>query len=391
MNNREKPLAGQPEGRKGDTADKLSARMEPRLREQKETMRRCIAGLTGHSALLAAQGQEEQVPRLRQLCVEMAEFWGLTDDLSHSGLREMAERINGEFDRAISGAKESGHAPELDGQAKEDILAGLELYAREMALHDDHGQWIAECRGLSAQLRTGWGMDGGLNKDAFWALIDGARQKCGQDMDGAVRWLTDRLCALGPRQAQDFHDIMYGYQQLSFRYGLWIAAALMCGGCTDDGFIDFRAWLIAQGKETYLTALADPDSLAEAEAYGGCQFEELPYVGGMALEYLTGQDAWECMDLTRYGALLEELRQDIACGAGSDYPYEWDEIETYLPRLCEKYLGPGTARLMAEGGHTLWDHDSASIREAREGGPPSQRGLEAAEQQNGGPGMEMSP
>lgn len=384
-------MAGQPEGGKGYTIDELIARMGPQFQEQKETMRRCIAGLTGHSALLAAQGQEEQIPRLRQLCVEMAEFWGLTDDLSHSGLREMAKRIGGGSDRAISGAKESGHAPELDGQVKEDILAGLELYAREMALHDDHEQWIAECRGLSAQLRTGWGMDDGLDKDAFWTLIDGARQECGQDMDGAARWLTDQLCALGPRQAQDFHDILQGYQQLSHQYGLWSAAALMCGGCTYNGFLRFQSWVIAQGKEVYLAALADPDSLADVEAWGGCQFEDLGYVGGMALEDLTGQDAEECMDPVRYGALLEELRQDIAYGAGSDYPYEWDEIETYLPRLCKKYLEPGMARLMAEGGHTIWDHDIPSIREAREGGPPSQRGLEAAEQQDGGPGMEMSP
>lgn len=391
MNNREKTMEGQPEGGNGYTVDELIARMGPRSQEQKETMRRCIAGLTGHSALLAARGQEEQVPRLRQLCVEMAEFWGLTDDLSHSGLREMAERIGADFDRAISDAKESGHPLELDGQAKEDILAGLELYAREMALHDDHEQWIDECRGLSAQLRTGWGTDSGLDKDAFWALIDGAKQECGLDMDGTVRWLTDQLCALGPRQAQDFHDILQGYQQLSHQYGLWSAAALMCGGCTYNGFLRFQSWVIAQGKEVYLAALADPDSLADVEAWGGCQFEDLSYVGGMALGDLTGQDAEECMDPVRYGALLEELRQDIAYGAGSDYPYEWDEIETCLPRLCEKYLGPGTARHMAEEGHTIWDHDSPSIREAREGGPPSQRNQEAAELASDGPGWEMTP
>lgn len=268
-------MAGQPEGGNGYTVDELIARMGPRSQEQKETMRRCIVGLTGHSALLAARGQEEQVPRLRQLCVEMAEFWGLTDDLSHSGLREMAERIGADFDRAISDARESGHPPELDGQAKEDILAGLELYAREMALHDDHEQWIDECRGLSTQLRTGWGMDSGLDKDAFWALIGGAKQECGQDMDRAVGWLTDQLCALGPRQAQDFHDILQGYQQLSHQYGLWSAAALMCGGCTYNGFLRFQSWVIAQGKEVYLAALADPDSLADVEAWGGCQFEDL--------------------------------------------------------------------------------------------------------------------
>ncbi|EKC76209.1 hypothetical protein LEA_04821 [human gut metagenome] len=36
-------------------------------------------------------------------------------------------------------------------------------------------------------------------------------------------------------------------------------------GCSDDGFIDFRAWLIAQGKEVYMNALRDPDTLADIE------------------------------------------------------------------------------------------------------------------------------
>lgn len=388
MSNREKAAPGQPVGGKAHTADELAARMEPKFQEQKETMRRCIAGLTGHAALLAARGQEGQVPRFRQLCIEMAEFWGLTDDLTHNGLREMAERVGGNFDRAVFSARESGHAPDPSGQAKEDILAGLELYAQEMALHDDHGQWIAECEGLSAQLRAEWGTDAALDKDSFWALIHGAKEECGQDMDGAVGWLIDQLTARGPRQSQDFHDIMHGYQQLSFQYGLWSAAALMCGGCTDDGFIDFRAWLIAQGKEVYLAALADPDSLADVEAYGGCQFEELTYAGSMALDCLTGKDAFECTDTARYEALVEELRQDITYGAVIGYPCEWDEIETYLPRLCEKYLEPGTARFMRENGRTLWNHSSEGIREARAGGPPSQRG---PEQTNSGPEMGLSP
>ena len=67
-------------------------------------------------------------------------------------------------------------------------------------------------------------------------------------------------------------------------YGLWTAASLMCDGCSDDGFTDFRAWLIAQGKDAYMSALADPDSLAELEVYDGCRFEELTYAGDKALE-----------------------------------------------------------------------------------------------------------
>ena len=119
-----------------------------------------------------------------------------------------------------------------------------------------------------------------MTKDGFWDLIAEAKKRYGQDQDGSFQWLKDQLTILGPQQAQDFHDILHGYQQLANQYGRWSAAILMCEhGCTDDGFIDFRAWLIAQGRKVYLAALADPDSLAEVEAYGGCQFEELTDTG----------------------------------------------------------------------------------------------------------------
>ena len=146
----------------------------------------------------------------------------------------------------------------------------------------------------------------------------------------------------------------------------------MCGNdCSGDGFIDFRAWLIAQSNEVYLAALADPDSLADVEAYGGCQFEEFTYVGDKALEAMTGQSAYDGTDAA-FDILLEELRQGITYGVGINYPYEWDELERHFPRLCEKYLEPGTVELMLDRGETIWFPDNEDIKEAHAAGPPRQ-------------------
>ena len=210
-----------------------------------------------------------------------------------------------------------------------------------------------------------------MDQGTFWDLISGAKKEHGQDMDASIQWLTNHLTALGPQYAQDFHDILHGYQELANQYGLWSAARLMCeNGCSDDGFIDFRAWLIAQGKEVYFAALADPDSLADVEAYGGWQVEELTYVGNEALEAMTGQYAYENTDAAEYGILLEELRQDVVYGTGIQYPYEWDEIAGRFPRLCEKYLAPGTIESMLRSNRTIWLQSSKAIQEAREGGLP---------------------
>lgn len=210
-----------------------------------------------------------------------------------------------------------------------------------------------------------------MDPDAFWDLIAEAKRECGQDMDASVRWLTERLTALGPRQAQDFHDILHGYKHLAYKYGLWTAATLMCEhGCSDDGFIDFRAWLIAQGKEVYLAALADPDSLADVEPYGGCQFESFSYVASKVLNTLTGRGAY--VALADFDALVLELAKGIQYGEGIGYPYEWDELEQYFPRLCEKYLEPGTVEFMLDHGEPIWFLDNEDIKEARAAGPPRQ-------------------
>ncbi len=56
------------------------------------------------------------------------------------------------------------------------------------------------------------------------------------------------------------------YRALAYKQKLCAAAAVMMNGCSDDSFDYFRGWLIAQGKDVYLAALRDPDSLADVEA-----------------------------------------------------------------------------------------------------------------------------
>lgn len=69
-----------------------------------------------------------------------------------------------------------------------------------------------------------------------------------------------------PEQVLKFYAIMSGYKEVANKYGLWSVAALIKeDGCSDDRFIDFRSWLIAQGKEIYMAALENSDSLAGVE------------------------------------------------------------------------------------------------------------------------------
>lgn len=177
-----------------------------------------------------------------------------------------------------------------------------------------------------------------INQDSFWDLIHETKNACGQDMDAMLAYLKDRLVSMGPTQAQNFHDIIHAYEDLADKFGLWDAAGIMKEyGCSDDGFIDFRAWLIAQGREVYFAALADPDSLADVVPYGDCCFEQLSYVGDYAYEQLTGKSAYDQTDWSAYEALLMKLEQDIVYKDGIEFPREGANLKKYLPRLCAKH------------------------------------------------------
>lgn len=204
-----------------------------------------------------------------------------------------------------------------------------------------------------------------INKDIFWALIDQAKTYCGQDQDACLQWLEDRLTALGPEQALRFDAFVHGYRELAYKYGLWGAASIMCDGCSDDGFTDFRAWLIAQGRKVYMAALKDPDSLADIPAYGGCCFESLSYVGDSVYEKLTGRSSYDRFDRDAHLALVEELRKDIVYGEGIDYPYTWSETAAYLPKLCAKHMTPEELAWRIAQHDDTWNLTSPDIQQAR--------------------------
>lgn len=177
--------------------------------------------------------------------------------------------------------------------------------------------------------------------DTFWALIHQAKATCAHNMKAMETFIRVQLVTMGPESAWNFHHILHAYSSLAYQYGLWDAAGIIKEyGCSDDGFIDFRAWLIAQGKEVYLAALRDPDTLAEIEPYGDCCFECLSYVGSDAYEQLTGQSAYmDEMPLAERQELLRHLRAEIVYKDGIQFPREPKDLPDFLPKLCAKYGG----------------------------------------------------
>ena len=204
-----------------------------------------------------------------------------------------------------------------------------------------------------------------INKDTFWDLLAQAKARCGQDLEASAEWIKGQLLALGPEQALNFDNIMHGYSSLAYKFGLWTAASIILDGCSDDSFNYFRNWLIAQGKDVYLAALKDPDSLADVPVYGGGRFEPLDYLGASVYERLTGKDVYDRFDQSAYEKLKRELAQDIQYGEGIDYPYKWSEAAEYLPRLCGKYVPPQALARLIQNHDDTWNPTCQEVQQAR--------------------------
>ncbi|HLJ57420.1 MAG TPA: DUF4240 domain-containing protein [Chthonomonadaceae bacterium] len=141
-----------------------------------------------------------------------------------------------------------------------------------------------------------------MDEDEFWKTVNGSREAAraiprrpSEDFIAVhERTLADALKRLSPEEVAGFEWRFREASRRAYRWGLWAAAYWLCGGCSDDGFTDFRACLISLGRAAYESALHDPDSLADVVALPGApymQAEGFQYVASRVYESMTGSSS----------------------------------------------------------------------------------------------------
>ncbi|WP_314243248.1 DUF4240 domain-containing protein [Streptomyces sp. DSM 40907] len=187
-----------------------------------------------------------------------------------------------------------------------------------------------------------------MDIDRFWHVIESARSSAataGVPFDEA---LVSHLADCPAQEILEYAELFDEVHDALYRWDVWAAAYLVGGGCSDDSFMDFRAGVIALGREWYERAAADPDSLAGHPAVVGAArtdrdetlfHEEVNYAAANAFERVTGDaDAF-------YAAWAEhrpEREPDTAAvDMGEDFDFDDDgEMHRRLPRLAKLCLGP---------------------------------------------------
>ena len=221
-----------------------------------------------------------------------------------------------------------------------------------------------------------------INKDTFWQLIEETKNQCGQDMDASISWIKKELLSMPPEQSLQFHAIMHGYRDLADKYGLWTAAIFIKEyGCSDDGFMDFRAWLIAQGKDIYMAALENPDSLTRVEQYGDCEFELLNYVGDYAYQELTGRSAYVDCTPEMEKRVLEEISGEIKYHPLIEYPLQPPDVAAVYPEIGDMIMKKYSIRFFSKDS-SLWNTSLPELKAMIEMGAAEVRKLKKAKQKN---------
>lgn len=106
-----------------------------------------------------------------------------------------------------------------------------------------------------------------FTEEEFWEMIDKCKQR-GSDIEEQMEWLTS---CLSKKAVKDIVMFDYTFNQIyekSYTSDLWAAAYIVMGGCSDDSFDYFRAWVVYLGKETYQTALENPITKQEGIKFG---------------------------------------------------------------------------------------------------------------------------
>ena len=146
--------------------------------------------------------------------------------------------------------------------------------------------------------------------------------------------------ALSKLSDQELFEFAFTYNRFhseAYRWDLWEVAFFTAGGCSDDGFIYFRNWLIGRGRHAYTTVLEYPDNLANYP------MGKDPALSAQCVEWdMMPGEIWESRDQSRSDDQWYDLFQDEQGEPKEPIGDKFDEedvegFRTRFPKLSGLY------------------------------------------------------
>jgi hypothetical protein len=165
-----------------------------------------------------------------------------------------------------------------------------------------------------------------MNEEEFWALVEGTIS--GRGCNEMAYEVEEQLKVLGPTAAMGFTNRFHEVMDRLYTWDLWGVAYILRGGCSDDSFEYFRAWVVSLGREATERALADPEGFGLGIDLGpGHEFdvdmdcEALLHAGPSAVNALSGEYPSRANAHPKVPAGSPGKRATPACGHASRYSW----------------------------------------------------------------------
>ena len=164
-----------------------------------------------------------------------------------------------------------------------------------------------------------------MDKIMFWSIIDGTTGA--KTKEEQCEALNEALRQLMADEIISFQAIFDEVVDEAFNWNLWGAAKTIAGNCSNEEFLDFRAWLVSKGCKVYDKTLKDADYVAEViEDDESCFFDAFLYVPFEAWSEKTGKGIDE---------FPESRSEQPVEPSGKEW--EDDELAIRLPKLTERF------------------------------------------------------
>lgn len=166
-----------------------------------------------------------------------------------------------------------------------------------------------------------------MTEELFWTVIEKSRKGV-SDTEEQLDRLAMLLDQLDEDDLVAWERILQSKIAEAYRWDLWAVAFIAMDGCSDDGFVDFRAWLVAQGRAFFEATLAKPEHAARRIEPGDeAALEELTALAARAYESKTSRTDFD-----------DRVDADHPAEPAGD---EWKEedLPRLYPKLVRKYGG----------------------------------------------------
>lgn len=123
----------------------------------------------------------------------------------------------------------------------------------------------------------------------FWEFIEKARQDMDASEDELLTNLTEHIEDLKAGEIKQFHKLLLDILDELYTWDVMALAYIAQGGCSDNSFLEFRCWVILQGKQVFDLCKSDIESAMHFVPKDGNNYcENLLYVADQAYEVRSG-------------------------------------------------------------------------------------------------------